>query len=170
MDASLYLVSRKAKVQVLDVRDPEEWDAGHLETAVNIPLVELEGRLDELDAGLPVLAVCRTGVRSAKAVDLLIANGFDAESIEGGTVALAEAGVTLVDAAGTPVSAEDGDDAQDPELAGLQDSMIAVVFAMQERFGDRDRTEAEEIEFMREYLAEKGKTPDEIAAIMSPEP
>lgn len=165
MDASLYLVSRKEPVQVLDVREPDEWDAGHLETAIHIPLAELEERIGELEPGLPVLAVCRTGVRSAKAVDLLSAKGFDAESIEGGTEGLAEAGVTLVDGAGNPVSTEE----QDPELAGLQDSMIAVVFAMQERFGDRERTEAEEIEFMRDYLAEKGKTPEEIAAIMSPE-
>jgi rhodanese-related sulfurtransferase len=163
MDANLYLVSRKEPVQVLDVRDPEEWDAGHLENAIHIPLPELQGRLGELDPGLPILAVCRTGVRAAKAVDLLSANGFDAENIEGGTEALAEAGVTLVDAAGSPVSPED------PELSGLQDSMLAVVFAMQERFGDRERTEAEEIEFMREYLAEKGKTPEEIDAFMSPE-
>lgn len=169
MDASLYLVSRKPKVQVVDVRDPQEWAEGHLETAIHIPLVELGGRLGELDREFPVLAVCRTGVRSAKAVDLLTANGFDAESIEGGTVALAEAGVPLIDAEGNPVSTED-DDHQDPGLEGLQDSMMAVVFAMQERFGDRERTEKEEIEFMREYLAEKGKTPDEIAAIMSPDP
>ncbi|MEX0789669.1 MAG: rhodanese-like domain-containing protein [Actinomycetota bacterium] len=162
MDASLYLVSPKAGVQIVDVREPDEWAAGHLETAIHIPLAELEGRLGELDSGLPILAVCRTGVRSEKAVDLLLSKGFDAESIEGGTQALAEAGVTLV---------PDGDDgdALSPELAGLQDSMLAVVFAMQERFGDRERTEAEEIEFMREYLAGKGKTPEEIAAIMEPE-
>lgn len=169
MDTNLYLVSRKEQVQVVDVREPDEWAEGHLETAIHIPLAELRRRLGELDAALPVLAVCRTGVRSEKAAELLKANGFDAESIEGGTVALAEAGITLVDSAGAPVSAEVGDETQDPELAGLQDSMMAVVFAMQERFGDRERTEAEEIEFMREYLAGKGKTPDEIAAIMSPE-
>lgn len=169
MDASLYLVSRKEPVQLIDVRDPQEWAAGHLETAINIPLIDLERRLDELDTDLPVLAVCRTGVRSGKAVELLMAKGFDAQSIEGGTEALAEAGVTLVDGAGNAVAAEEGDDTQDPELAALQDSMMAVVFAMQERFGDRERTEADEIEFMREYLAKKGRTPDEIAAIMSPE-
>src|SRR5687768_7656667 len=57
MDASLYLVSRKEPVQLIDVRRPEEWAAGHVETAVNIPLADLEARLGELDPGLPVLAV-----------------------------------------------------------------------------------------------------------------
>ncbi len=83
-DVSLYMVSRKP-VQLVDVRDPEEWAAGHLETAVNIPLAELRGRLGELDPGSPVLAVCGTGGRSEQAVDLLTASGFEAESLEGGT-------------------------------------------------------------------------------------
>jgi rhodanese-related sulfurtransferase len=94
MEASLYLVSRK-RMQIIDVRGPKEWAAGHLETAVNIPLAELDGRMGELDPGLPVLAVCGTGSRSEQAVDLLTASGFDAEILEGGTEALADAGVTL---------------------------------------------------------------------------
>jgi rhodanese-related sulfurtransferase len=94
-EASLYLVSRK-RVQLVDVRNPEEWAAGHLETTVNIPLGELRGRLGELDPGFPVLAICRTGRISEEAVELLKASGFEAESLEGGTGALAEAGVTLV--------------------------------------------------------------------------
>jgi rhodanese-related sulfurtransferase len=85
--ASLYLVSDKP-VQLVDVRNPEEWDAGHLEAAVNIPLAELRERLGELDPGLPVLTVCQTGRRSEQAVDLLTAIGFDAEHLEGGTRAL----------------------------------------------------------------------------------
>ena len=82
-------------MQLIDVRGPKEWTAGHLETAVNIPLVELRARLDELDPGYPVLVVCGTGGRSEQAVDLLTASGFEAEILEGGTEALADAGVTL---------------------------------------------------------------------------
>ncbi len=169
MEANLYLASREARVQLIDVRDPDEWSAGHLESSVNIPLPELEGRLGELEAGMPVLTVCRTGIRSGKAVELLAAHGFKAESIDGGTEALAELGAVLVDPAGSPVTAQADADELSPELASLQNSMMEVVFAMQDRFGDRDRTEAEEIEFMREYLIEKGKTPEQIAEIMAPE-
>jgi rhodanese-related sulfurtransferase len=170
MDASSYVDGRPDPVQVVDVRRPDEWEAGHLEGARNLPLDELENLLGELDRGTPILTVCRTGVRSAKAVDLLVARGFDAESIEGGVVALTEAGVPLVDAAGSPVApAEDDDGSGDPELDRMQDSMIEVILAMQERFGDAQRTEAEELEFLREYLAGKGKTPEEIEAFLSPE-
>jgi rhodanese-related sulfurtransferase len=169
MDASSYLQGRPDPVQVIDVRRPDEWDAGHLESARNIPLDELADRLGELDKGTPILAVCRTGVRSAKAADLLVAQGFDAESIEGGVVGLAEAGVELVDAAGSPVASPDNDDSGDPELDRMQDSMIEVIVAMQQHFGDRERTEAEELEFLREYLAGKGRTPEEIEAFMAPE-
>jgi rhodanese-related sulfurtransferase len=170
MDANSYLDGRPDPVQVVDVRRPDEWEAGHLEGARNLPLDELEDLLGELDKGTPILTVCRTGVRSAKAVDLLAARGFDAESIEGGVVALAEAGVPLVDAAGSAVAPPEEDDGgSDPEMDRMQDSMIEVMVAMQERFGDTERTEADELEFLREFLARKGKTPEEIEAFMSPE-
>ena len=172
MNANAFVarVGRRDPVQVVDVRNPDEWIAGHLKPSLNIPLDELDNRLGELDTGTPILAVCRTGVRSAKAVDLLVRQGLNAENIEGGTEALAEAGVALFDAAGNLVPAsEAGTDSLSPELARAQDSLLEVIFAMQDRFGDRERTEAEEMEFLREYLAGKGKTSEEIEAFMAAE-
>lgn len=75
----------KGKVQVVDVRTPAEFAAGHLRSAKNMPLKELAGRLGELDKSHPVLVVCTSGVQSAKgAAQLNIAGFADVYSLEGG--------------------------------------------------------------------------------------
>jgi rhodanese-related sulfurtransferase len=61
---------------ILDVRTPEEFNQGHLEGVVHIPVDELEGRLDELSKDKPIIAYCKSGGRSSKAAGLLIENGF----------------------------------------------------------------------------------------------
>ena len=69
---------------LLDVREPWEVELVTLPGAVHIPLGELEGRLDELDAQRPVTAYCHHGIRSATARDILLAHGFAATHLEGG--------------------------------------------------------------------------------------
>ncbi|MBX3098926.1 MAG: ThiF family adenylyltransferase [Salinibacterium sp.] len=69
---------------LLDVREPWEVDLVALPNAVHIPLGELDGRLDELDAQRPVIAYCHHGVRSATAREILLAHGFAATHLEGG--------------------------------------------------------------------------------------
>lgn len=69
---------------VLDVREQDEWDAGHLPAALHVPLHELPRRLDEVPADREVLVVCRVGGRSAQAVAWLAAQGRDAVNVEGG--------------------------------------------------------------------------------------
>ncbi|MEO5691932.1 MAG: MBL fold metallo-hydrolase [Usitatibacter sp.] len=68
-----------ASVQVLDVREPAELTGalGHIKGALAIPLGELAARVGELDRARPVVAVCRSGARSAQAVTLLGKAGFD---------------------------------------------------------------------------------------------
>ncbi|MFB6273943.1 MAG: ubiquitin-like small modifier protein 1 [Salinibacter sp.] len=61
---------------LLDVRDPFEWDISHLDRAKLIPLGELPERLHELDSSDEIVAYCRTGGRSAEAVELLREAGF----------------------------------------------------------------------------------------------
>jgi rhodanese-related sulfurtransferase len=63
---------------LLDVRTVEEFAAGHLEGALNIPVDELAHRQAELGAqkDKPVVVYCQSGRRSAKARDLLAASGF----------------------------------------------------------------------------------------------
>lgn len=70
---------------VLDVREQDEYDAGHAPRAVHIPLSEVPGRIGELpevDGDLPV--VCRSGGRSSRAVEYLAAQGYDVTNVEGG--------------------------------------------------------------------------------------
>lgn len=62
---------------LLDVRSPEEYEAGHLAGAVNVPVDEVGARLDELGArDRPVIVYCRSGRRSARAAAALREAGF----------------------------------------------------------------------------------------------
>ena len=64
-------------LQVVDVRNPGEHALGSLPEAVNIPVGQLPGRLDELDPNRPTVVYCAGGYRSSVAASLLRANGFD---------------------------------------------------------------------------------------------
>jgi parallel beta-helix repeat protein len=70
------LIDTNVEVVILDVRTPEEHDAGHLRNAKLIPDTELESRLAELNVSDEILVYCRTGGRSAGASQVLADNGF----------------------------------------------------------------------------------------------
>jgi len=74
-------------VQVIDVREPEEWAEGHIPQARLIPLGTLPERLEELDKEKPVIMVCRSGARSHRATEYLTYLGFDAANMVGGMLA-----------------------------------------------------------------------------------
>ncbi len=63
--------------QLIDVREPDEVATGTLPGAINIPLAELPGRIDELDRSRTVVLLCRSGGRSAMAAEFLTNQGFD---------------------------------------------------------------------------------------------
>ncbi|NLT29969.1 MAG: rhodanese-like domain-containing protein [Propionibacterium sp.] len=86
---------------ILDVREPNEWAAGHAEGAVHIPLGELPERAGELPEG-PIQVICRSGARSMKAADWLIEQGREAINIGGGTIAWHAAGLPMAADEGTP--------------------------------------------------------------------
>lgn len=67
---------RGEDIQLIDVRDPEEYDLAHIDGATLIPLAELPNRFHELDRNRPVVLHCRRGIRSMKALKLLQAEGF----------------------------------------------------------------------------------------------
>ena len=76
---------RDAGAFVLDVRQPDEWAAGHIPGATLIPLGELQDRLAEVPGDRQVVVVCRSGNRSAQGRDALLAAGFPAvTSMAGG--------------------------------------------------------------------------------------
>ncbi|WP_298888675.1 rhodanese-like domain-containing protein [uncultured Serinicoccus sp.] len=82
---------------VVDVREPEEWAAGHAPGAIHLPLGDIPARIDELpetSASLPV--VCRSGGRSGRAVEWLVQQGFDVVNVDGGMQAWSRAGKSMV--------------------------------------------------------------------------
>ena len=72
------------KVNLIDVRTPEEFSAGSVPNAINIPLNEVVDRLDEIVGLQPILVFCAAGVRSQKAIDFLMANGVNQVENGGG--------------------------------------------------------------------------------------
>lgn len=80
-----------ADAAVLDVREDDEWAAGHVTGALHIPLSDVPARAGELPDG-PVHVICRSGGRSARAVAWLNQNGHDTTNIEGGTTEWAHQG------------------------------------------------------------------------------
>ena len=72
------------KVNLIDVRTPDEFNAGSVPNAINIPLNEVVNRLDELKELQPMLVFCAAGIRSQKVKDFLMANGVNQVENGGG--------------------------------------------------------------------------------------
>lgn len=81
---------------VIDVREPAEYVAGHVPGALSIPMGRLTSRLDELDRSAPVHLICASGNRSGAMADVLVAQGFDAVNVLGGTTAWLQSGRPVV--------------------------------------------------------------------------
>jgi len=91
-------------ITVLDVREDDEWAAGHIEGAVHIPLSEVPGRLAELPAADQLVVACRSGARSAQATAYLQQIGIAAVNLGGGMQAWSAAGRPMVSQSGAPPS------------------------------------------------------------------
>jgi rhodanese-related sulfurtransferase len=78
---------------MVDVREQEEWDAGHIEGSLHIPMAQMPDRLSELDKKLTTIVVCRSGNRSGKVAAWLINRGYDALNMTGGMLAWSEHGL-----------------------------------------------------------------------------
>jgi rhodanese-related sulfurtransferase len=88
-----------AEGALLDVREPDEWEAGHVEGALHIPMGQVVDRISELpDERLYVL--CRVGGRSAQVVQYLVAQGREAFNVDGGMYAWEAAGRPMVSGSG----------------------------------------------------------------------
>ncbi len=94
MDAHA-VADRLGQLQLVDVRQVDEWEAGHIDGAIHIPQDELAGRLGDLDGIRPVVTVCRTGRRGHDAAEWLRGRGFDAQCLDGGLLSWKWAGLTL---------------------------------------------------------------------------
>ena len=90
---------------LLDVREPDEWAAGHAPDAHHLPMMEVPVRMAEVPADADVVVVCRSGGRSAQVVSYLIGHGWDnVRNLDGGMQSWA--------AQGRPIISENGQPAQ----------------------------------------------------------
>ena len=80
---------------LIDVREADEYVTGHVPGATLMPMTRLTAHLGELDKTRPLYVVCASGNRSAAMTDLLVASGYDAYSVTGGTTAWARSGRPL---------------------------------------------------------------------------
>lgn len=85
---------------LLDVREPQEWTAGHAPQAEHVPLAQVSP--GSVPQGRTIVAVCRSGNRSGKAADVLAAAGLPVHNLAGGMKAWAQAGLPVVTDAGEP--------------------------------------------------------------------
>ena len=79
-------------VPLVDVRQPEEYEAGHVPGAKLIPLADVVARVGEIPEEGPVYVICQTGSRSQRAADYYRQLGIEAYNVGGGTKAWVEAG------------------------------------------------------------------------------
>lgn len=93
---------RAVGARIVDVREPNEWNAGHLPDAVHIPLRDLGARIGELEAARLTVVVCRSGNRSRTAAATLARQGYDVANLLGGMGACARAGLPVVRDDGRP--------------------------------------------------------------------
>ena len=75
---------KDGSVVLLDVRTIREYDRGHVDGFINIPVDDLRGRLDEIPEGKPVYVICQSGLRSYLASRILAQEGFDCYNFSGG--------------------------------------------------------------------------------------
>jgi rhodanese-related sulfurtransferase len=82
--------------QLVDVRSGSEFAAGHIPGAVNIPMDQIEARIDDLDRNLPIVLICQTGKRARMTAGLLEPCRRQIAVLEGGTKAWIGAGLPVV--------------------------------------------------------------------------
>ena len=87
---------------LLDVREDDEWAAGHVPGAIHIPLGELGARYTELGRDRPLFVICRSGNRSAHAAHALAGAGWDARNVSDGMHGWQAAGRPMTSDSGPP--------------------------------------------------------------------
>lgn len=90
------LRSRSADAQLIDVRSPSEFATGHIPGAMNIPLEQIESRIEDLSTIKPIVLICQMGKRARMTAGLLEPCQFKLSILEGGTSTWIKAGFPIV--------------------------------------------------------------------------
>ncbi|WP_369145274.1 rhodanese-like domain-containing protein [Streptomyces sp. R44] len=103
---SVDAASVPADALVLDVREDDEWTAGHVEGALHVPMSDFVARFGEVTEAVAehgrAYVMCRVGGRSAQVTQYLVQQGFDAVNVDGGMLAWDGAGRPMVAEGGSP--------------------------------------------------------------------
>ncbi len=92
--------TRRDELFLLDVREHDEWDAGHVPGSVHIPMRDLGAHQAELPTDRTILCVCRSGNRSGMVMRALAEAGYAAENLDGGLQLWEASGLDLEDISG----------------------------------------------------------------------
>ena len=85
---------------MLDVREDDEWGAGHAPAAHHLPMGQLVERMDELPRDRTIVCMCRVGGRSSSVAVHLVGSGYDVRNVAGGMQAWAGMDLPVVDDSG----------------------------------------------------------------------
>jgi rhodanese-related sulfurtransferase len=75
----------RSGARLIDVREPDEYERGHVPGALSVPLATVPDHLDLLAGDAPVYVICQVGGRSLRACEFADANGIEAVNVAGGT-------------------------------------------------------------------------------------
>lgn len=90
---------------LLDVREPAEWAAGHIDGARHVPMFQVPqhiGYAEDLTSETPIVVICKVGGRSAQVTAWLNQQGYSAVNLEGGMLAWQAAGRPMISDGGAP--------------------------------------------------------------------
>lgn len=80
------LLKQSAKIKLIDVREIDEFEAGHIKEAINIPLSELDKHVDKFNKEDDYIIICRSGNRSGTACDYLNQFEINTTNVQGGMI------------------------------------------------------------------------------------
>jgi len=102
IDAAEAIARTASGAWLLDVRESDEWEAGHSAAAHFLPMSQLQARVEEVPSDVPVLVICRSGGRSAAVTNALRQAGYDATNVAGGMQGWRAAGGDVLRSDGAP--------------------------------------------------------------------
>ena len=85
----------RGEIELIDVREQYEWDAGRIPGAKHVELERVASRAEELPRDRPIVFQCRLGARSAMVTEAFRASGYEAYNLTGGIAAWVESGLPL---------------------------------------------------------------------------